>query len=105
MFYMDVGSVLFFGTLKELHVIVRSLIILDGRIPLRTLLVVCSPYSRQVKESNLFCLLWRGFFMGEKRRTFDIGFKKKVVDLYLEGRLGCKAVEKEFGINHTTVLR
>jgi len=102
---MDVGSVLFFGTLKELHVIVRSLIILDGRIPLRTLLVVCSPYSRQVKESNLFCLLWRGFFMGEKRRTFDIGFKKKVVDLYLKGRLGCKAVEKEFGINHTTVLR
>ncbi|MFP3669427.1 helix-turn-helix domain-containing protein [Priestia sp. SIMBA_032] len=43
--------------------------------------------------------------MGEKRRTFDIGFKKKVVDLYLKGRLGCKAVEKEFGINHTTVLR
>lgn len=43
--------------------------------------------------------------MGKKKRTFDIGFKKKVVDLYLEGRLGRKAVGKEFGINHTTVLR
>ncbi|MEC1072112.1 helix-turn-helix domain-containing protein [Priestia megaterium] len=43
--------------------------------------------------------------MGKTKRTFDIGFKKKVVDLYLEGRLGCKAVGKEFGINHTTVLR
>jgi hypothetical protein len=31
--------------------------------------MVCSPYSRQVKESNLFCLLWRGFFYGEKEEN------------------------------------
>ncbi|MGI8372359.1 hypothetical protein [Priestia megaterium] len=35
--------------------------------------------------------------MEKKRRTFDIGFEKKVVDLYLEGRLVWKANEMSIG--------
>jgi len=31
--------------------------------------MVCSPYSRQVKKSNLFCLLWRGFFYAEQEEN------------------------------------
>lgn len=31
--------------------------------------MVCSPYSRQVKESNLFYLLWGGFFYAEQEEN------------------------------------
>lgn len=33
------------------------------------IVMVCSPYSRQVKESNLFCLLWGRFFYVEQEEN------------------------------------
>jgi transposase len=67
--------------------------------------MICSPYSRQKKESTLICLLWRGFFMGKIRETYDVKFKKKAVDLYLKEGMGYKTVAKELDIGHTVVRR
>jgi transposase len=43
--------------------------------------------------------------MGKVRKTYDVGFKKKAVDLYLKGGMGYKTVAKELGIDHSVVRR
>lgn len=43
--------------------------------------------------------------MGKIRRTFDVAFKKKAVDLYLRDGMGYKTVAKELGIEPSVVRR
>ncbi|MCM3783920.1 transposase [Neobacillus mesonae] len=43
--------------------------------------------------------------MGKIRKTYDIAFKKKAVDLYLKDGKGYKTVAKELGIDHSLVRR
>ncbi|MEB9738503.1 transposase [Bacillus thuringiensis] len=43
--------------------------------------------------------------MGKIRVTYDIEFKKKVVNLYLKEGMGYKTVAKELGIDHSVVRR
>lgn len=38
--------------------------------------------------------------MGKIRKTYDVKFKKKAVDLYLKEGMGYKTVAKELGIDH-----
>lgn len=41
------------------------------------------------------------FSMGKIRKTYDVKFKKKAVDLYKKEGMGYKSVAKELGIDHT----
>ncbi|GLY12379.1 helix-turn-helix domain-containing protein [Pseudobacillus badius] len=43
--------------------------------------------------------------MGKKRKTYDIDFKRKVVDLHLEKGMGYNAIAKELGIDKNQVRR
>ncbi|MBE2911493.1 transposase [Anoxybacillus flavithermus] len=43
--------------------------------------------------------------MGKIRKTYDVKFKKKAVDLYLKEGMGYKTVAKELGIDHSMVRR
>ncbi|MBE2914535.1 transposase [Anoxybacillus flavithermus] len=43
--------------------------------------------------------------MGKIRKTYDVKFKKKAVDLYLKEGMGYKTVVKELGIDHSMVRR
>jgi transposase len=43
--------------------------------------------------------------MGEIRKTYDVKFKKKAVDLYWKEGMGYKTVAKELGISHPLVRR
>jgi transposase len=43
--------------------------------------------------------------MGKIRETYDIEFKKKAVDLYLNEGMGLRTVSKKLGIDHTMVQR
>lgn len=43
--------------------------------------------------------------MGKMRKTYDIAFKKKTVEMYLGGEMGYKSVAKELGIDYTIVRR
>jgi transposase len=45
------------------------------------------------------------FSMGKIRKTYDVKFKKKAVDLYKKEGMGYKSVAKELGIDHTMVRR
>lgn len=40
-----------------------------------------------------------GCFMEKKRKTYDIPFKRKVVDLHLKKGVGYNAIAKELGID------
>ncbi|MEK5175670.1 transposase [Heyndrickxia sp. FSL W8-0496] len=41
--------------------------------------------------------------MEKKRKTYDIDFKKKVVDLHLEEGMGYNLIAKELGIDKNQV--
>ncbi|OOE04283.1 transposase [Anoxybacillus kestanbolensis] len=43
--------------------------------------------------------------MGKIRKTYDVTFKKKAVDLYLKEGMGSKTVAKELGISDSMVRR
>lgn len=43
--------------------------------------------------------------MEKKRKTYDIDFKKKVVDLHLEEGMGYNLIAKELGIDKNQVRR
>ncbi|WP_243385064.1 transposase [Bacillus kexueae] len=43
--------------------------------------------------------------MGKIRKTYDVKFKKKAVDLYLKEGIGYVTVAKELGIHHSMVQR
>jgi transposase len=43
--------------------------------------------------------------MGKIRKTYDVKFKKKAVDLYLKEGMGYETVAKELGIHHSMVQR
>lgn len=43
--------------------------------------------------------------MGKIRKTYDVKFKKKAVDLYLKEGMGYKTVAKELGISDSMVRR
>lgn len=43
--------------------------------------------------------------MGKMKKTYDLAFKKKTVDLYLTGDMGYKTVAKKMGIDHSIVRR
>lgn len=43
--------------------------------------------------------------MGKIRQTYDVAFKKKVVDLYLKDGMGYDMVAKEVGISSSVVRR
>ncbi|MCC9024459.1 helix-turn-helix domain-containing protein [Bacillus nakamurai] len=43
--------------------------------------------------------------MGKTRKTYDIHFKKKVVDLHLSDGMGYNAISKEMGIDKNQVRR
>ncbi|MEJ9150536.1 helix-turn-helix domain-containing protein [Bacillus smithii] len=43
--------------------------------------------------------------MGKIRKTYDVKFKKKAVDLYLKEGMGYKTVAKELGIDDSMVRR
>ncbi|GIM48389.1 hypothetical protein DNHGIG_39380 [Collibacillus ludicampi] len=43
--------------------------------------------------------------MGKMRKTYDLAFKKKAVDLYMKEGMGYKTIAKELGIEHSMVRR
>ena len=43
--------------------------------------------------------------MGETRKTYDINFKKKVVDLHLKDGMGYNTIAREMGIDKNQVRR
>lgn len=43
--------------------------------------------------------------MGKIRKTYDIAFKKKAVDLYLKEGISYETVGMELGIDHSVVRR
>jgi transposase len=43
--------------------------------------------------------------MGEMRKTYDVEFKKKTVDLYLKKGVGYKEVARKMGIGDSLVRR
>ena len=43
--------------------------------------------------------------MGKNRQTYDVAFKKKVVDLYLKDGMGYNTVAKEVGISSSVLRR
>lgn len=43
--------------------------------------------------------------MNKKRKTYDINFKKKVIDLHFEVGMGYNAIAKELGIDKNQVRR
>jgi transposase len=45
------------------------------------------------------------FSMGKIRKTYDVKFKKKAVDLYKKEGMGYKSVAKKLGIHHSMVNR
>lgn len=46
-----------------------------------------------------------GFCMGKIKKTYDVFFKKKAVDLYLKEGMAYKKVAKKLGVDHTMVMR
>jgi transposase len=45
------------------------------------------------------------FSMGKIRKTYDVKFKKKAVDLYLKEGMSSETVAKKLGIHHSMVIR
>ncbi|MGE9876885.1 transposase [Bacillus velezensis] len=45
----------------------------------------------------------RGFFIGKTRKTYDIHFKKKVVDLHLNDGMGYQTITREMNIDKNQV--
>jgi transposase len=45
------------------------------------------------------------FSMGKIRKTYDVKFKKKAVDLYLKEGMSSETVAKKLGIHHFMVNR
>lgn len=43
--------------------------------------------------------------MGDIRKTYDVNFKKKAVDLYIKSDLGYESVAKKLGISESMVIR
>ncbi|PEQ46254.1 transposase, partial [Bacillus cereus] len=43
--------------------------------------------------------------MGKIKKTYDVFFKKKAVDLYLKEGMAYKKVAKKLAIDHTMVMR
>ncbi|MEK4677785.1 MULTISPECIES: transposase [Bacillus] len=43
--------------------------------------------------------------MGKIRVTYDVGFKKKAIDLYLNEGMSYETVAKELGTHHSVVSR
>lgn len=43
--------------------------------------------------------------MGEKRKTYDVEFKRKAVQMYLEDKLAYKSIARELGIERSMVRR
>lgn len=43
--------------------------------------------------------------MGKLRKTYDIEFKKKAIDLYFKDGMGINTVAEQLGIHHSMVAR
>jgi transposase len=57
------------------------------------------------KKKGLYCLLWRGFFMGKIRKTYTKEIKLKAINLYENEDMGIRSISKELEIGYTIVQR